>query len=420
MKTNSHKRVLMLIENNPYPQDTRVRAEAEALRDASYTVSVISPGAKGHRWRESLNGVSVYRFPEPFEARGFAGYVWEYFYSTVAIFVLSVVISLRDGFEVIHAANPSDTLVFIGLFYKPFGKRFIFDHHDLSPELYDANCGGKGHPLVRRALLLLEWLSCRVADRVIATNQSYKQVEMERGGVPEQRITIVRNGPDLRYFSPVEPDPVLRPCGKTIIGYVGAMGFHDGLDCLLRALNHLLYDLARTDFTCIVIGKGEATEQLSLLRTELRLDDHVRFTGWISEAEKIRHLCSTDICVDPDPWNPFNDHSTMIKIAEYMALGKPIVGFDLKENRFTAQDAGLFVAPNDEMEFARALAELMDNAARRQTMGECGRRRVAAEMAWSHSVRHLLRVYQDLLREDAVREAHSVCSADREGQETRS
>jgi glycosyltransferase involved in cell wall biosynthesis len=391
------RHVLMLVENNSYPRDTRVRAQAEALRAAGYKVSVISPADKGQPWREPVNGIAVYRFPQPFEARGFLGYVWEYLYSTIAMWLLSVFVWLRGRFHIIHAANPSDTLVFIAAGYKPFGVRFIFDHHDLSPELYDANCGGRGNPVVRRVLLWLEQLSCRVADHVIATNESYREIEMTRGGVPADRITIVRNGPDLTRFRAVEPDPSLRREGSAVIAYVGAMGFHDGLDCLIRALDHLLHDFGRSDFSCVLIGKGEAIPSLKRLVAERRLTEHVRFTGWISEADKIRHLCTADICVDPDPWNPFNDRSTMIKIAEYMALGKPIVAFDLRENRFTAGEAALYATANDERDFARSLMRLMDDPQLREKMGAFGRKRVETDLAWSHSVASLLSAYRTVL-----------------------
>jgi glycosyltransferase involved in cell wall biosynthesis len=390
---------LMLVQNNPYPQDTRVRAEAEALLGAGYAVSVISPAAPGQRWREEVNGAWVYRFPAPPEARGFWGYVWEYFYCTLFMFVLSLLALTRKPFDVIHAANPSDTLVFIAAFYKLFGTRFIFDHHDLSPELYDANCGGQGNRLVYHVLLWLEWLSCRLADHVIATNRSYRKIEMERGGVPERSITVVRNGPDLTRLDVAGLDPAPRPDGRSVIAYVGAMGPHDGLDCLLRALQHLVYDLGRTDFVCILIGRGEAVERLKALQLELGLADYVRFTGWVPEAEKLRLLRGADLCVDPDPWNPFNDRSTMIKVAEYMALGKPLVGFNLRENRFTAQQGGWFVTPNDEREFARALAQLLEDRARREALGAFGRRRVETELAWSYSVPHLLAAYRTVLGE---------------------
>jgi glycosyltransferase involved in cell wall biosynthesis len=388
----------LVVENCPYPQDSRVRREAEALWQSGYEVSVISPAAKGQVWCEVWRGVRVYRFPAPPDAHGFWGYAWEYSYATTAIFLLSLVAWAREGFDVIHSANPPETVVAIAAFYKLFGKAFIFDHHDLSPEMYCANFGEKRSSLAVHSLLWLEKLACRLADHVIATNESYKQIEMTRDGVPEQRITIVRNGPDLNDFGPAEPDPALRRNGKTVIVYVGVMGFHDGLDYLLRAMAHLVYGLGRTNVVCVLIGKGEMTESLKLQTADLQLDDYVQFTGWISESQKFSYLSSADICVDPDPWNPYNDRSTMIKIAEYMAMGKPIVAFDLRENRYTAQDAALFVGRNDEKDFAQALAQLMDDPARRIAMGVCGRRRVEDGLAWSYSVPHLLSVYHSVLR----------------------
>jgi len=402
-------RVLMLVENNSYPRDTRVRSEAEALRGAGYQVSVICPSAKGLVWHESVNGVHVYRFPQNSEAHGFLGYLWEYGFSTVAIFLLSLLVWARDGFDVIHAANPSDTLVFIAAFHKLFGKRFVFDHHDLSPEMYNANFGNRANRVVYHVLVWLEKFSCRLADHVIATNESYKQVEMERSGVPAERITIVRNGPDLRRFPAGDSDPALPSNRKAVIGYVGLMGPHDGIDCLLRALNHLVYSLRRTDFECVLVGgvSESMLNTLNALKTQLGLDDFVRFTGWVSEADKLRYLGSADICVDPDPSNPFNDRSTMIKIAEYMAMGKPVIGFDLPENRFTAQEAGLFVPANDDPAFAQALAALMDDPIRRQVMGAFGRRRVETELAWCYSVPKLISVYRSILP-DALREPISA------------
>jgi glycosyltransferase involved in cell wall biosynthesis len=391
------KRVLMLVENVPYPQDNRVRNEAQTLKNAGYDVTVISPAEERQAHREMVNGVEVYRFWQSFEVHGVFGYAWEYAYSTAAIFALSLLVWMRKGFDVIHAANPPEVLVLIGIFYKLFGKRFIFDHHDLSPEMFCAGFGGTPNHPVHHILTWLERLSCRVADHVIATNESYKRIEMERGGVAEERITIVRNGPDLVRFRPVEPDPALRSHGKTVIAYIGIMGSHDGVEYLMRALQLLKRELGRSDFACVLIGKGEAVPKLKALVVEFGLQEHVRFTGWVTEAEKIRELSSAHICVDPDPWNPFNDRSTMIKIAEYMAMAKPIVAFDLTENRFTAQEAGLFVRASDELEFARALAQLMDDPVRRETMGRFGRRRVETTLAWSHSAPRLLDAYRRVL-----------------------
>jgi glycosyltransferase involved in cell wall biosynthesis len=394
-------RVLMLLENNPYPQDGRVRREAAALVTAGYEVSVVCPANSGQKRHEIIRRVKVFRYPAPREANGFLGYLWEYGYSMVATFVISVVVFLRHGFDVIHAHNPPDTFLFVAVFYKLFGKKFVFDHHDLAPEMYYARFGGNGSRLVYRTLVWLEKLSCRLADHVIATNESYKSVEMERDRLPKEQITIVRNGPDLDRLRRVEPDPSLRRRAKTIIGYVGVMGFQDGVDYLVRSLRHLVDDVGRTDFFCVIIGKGDAWASLKVLATELDLDDYVWFTGRVSDADLLRYLSTADICVDPDPSNPFNDRSTMIKMTEYMALGKPIVAFDLPEHRYTARDAALYVSPNDELEFARALAQLMDNPERRQAMGASGRQRVENELAWDHSIPRLLKAYRTVLGESS-------------------
>ncbi len=399
MKISVGNRVLMLLENNPYPQDLRVRREAETLALAGYQLSVICPKEPGLPWYEVIDGVQVYRFPMSFTANGFLGYIWEYGYSLVIMFILSLIVFLGDGFDIIHTHNPPDTLVLIAGVYKLLGKCFIYDHHDLSPEMYYARFGGHGNSFVYRVLVWMEKLSCRLADHIITTNQSYRAIEMERSHIPEKRITIVRNGPDLNFFGPVEPDPTLRQKGKTIIGYAGVMGFQDGVDYLLRALRHLVYGLGRTDFYCVIIGDGDACSSLKDLAAQLGLNDYIWFTGWASSADYVRYLSTVDICVDPGPSNSYNDRSTTIKIMEYMALGKPIVAFDLAEHRFTAQKAALYVRPNDEFEMAQAIAQLMDDTTRRQVMGSFGRRRVETELAWHYSAPYLLKVYHSLSSE---------------------
>jgi glycosyltransferase involved in cell wall biosynthesis len=394
---NAVVRVLMLLENNPYPQDSRVLREAATLTEAGYEVTVIAPAARGQARHEVLDAVRVCRFPAPSGGNGLLGYLWEYAYSTAAIFVISLVLFLRRGFDVVHAHNPPDTLALIAAFYRLFGVRFVFDHHDLSPEMYYARFNGKGHRLIHLVLVAFEKLSCRLADHVIATNESYKAVEIQRDGVSEESITIVRNGPDLDRIRLVEPHAALRQARRTIIGYVGVMGFQDGVDHLLRAIRHLVYDLHRTDCFCVLIGQGDAWQRLRALTTELGLDDYVLLTGRVSDADMLGYLCAADICVDPDPSNPFNDRSTMIKMMEYMALGKPIVAFDLPEHRVSAQQAAVYVRPNDELEFARAIAALMDDPPRRRAMGRCGRRRVETTLAWVHSCEQLLTAYRRVL-----------------------
>lgn len=388
--------VLMLLENDHYPQDSRVRNEASTLVSAGYQVSVICPKSSGQRWRESVNGVRVYRYPAPPAGSGFLTYLWEYGYCLVMSFVLSIVVALRRKIDIIHTHNPPDIFVLIAMFYKVLGARVVFDHHDLAPEMYYARFGNKGHRLVYRALVFFERLSCRVADHVIATNQSYKAVQMERHGVPEERITIVRNGPDLDRLQRVDPDPDLSQNAVTIIGYVGTMGFQDGIDYFLRAVRHLVYDLRRTDVFCVLVGKGDAWQSLRAYATELEIDKYVWFTGRISDEDLLRYLSAADICVDPDPSNPFNDRSTMIKMMEYMALGKPIVAFDLPEHQVTAQDAAVYARPNDELDFATKIAWLMDHPEERRERGSKGRKRVETTLAWPHQVNDLLEVYRSL------------------------
>ncbi|MCC6456102.1 MAG: glycosyltransferase family 4 protein [Caldilineaceae bacterium] len=386
-------RVLMLLENAPYLLDSRVRPEATALVAAGYQVAVISPGLINQPLHELVEGVHLYRYPVVFMAGGAVGYFFEYGYALAATFVLSWYVLMRRGFDVIHAHNPPDLFVLIAAFYKLFGKRFIFDQHDLAPEMFEALFKGK-HARIHQLLVWFERLSCRLADRVIVTNQSYQRMDMRRSGIPQERITIVRNGPRPNRLRLVEPDPELVRKGKTILIYIGVMGHHDGIDYLLRALHHLAYSLKRHDFYCVLIGQGAAWSSLKKLASELCLDEYVRFTGWIPDDELVRILSTADIGVDPDPATPFTDMSTMTKMMEYMALGKPIVAFDLTEHRFTAESAAEYARPNDVCDFAQKIVLLMDDPQRRQTMGEFGRRRVEMELAWPHQVKHLLCAYE--------------------------
>jgi glycosyltransferase involved in cell wall biosynthesis len=399
MKSAPQCRILMLLENLPFPQDVRVRREAAALVQAGYRVTVICPASKEQPFQEELNGVQVYRYPAPLSANGFIGYVVEYGYSMITSFVLSLLVLLRSGFDVVHAHNPPDTFVFIAGFYKVlFGKRFVYDHHDLAPEMYRARFPAGGKQVVYNTLVRLERLTCRVADHVLVTNESYKQIALERGGVPDERITIVRNGIELsRVETPVEPDPQLRQSGKTIIGYVGVMGYQDGMDYLLRAVYHLVHDLGRRDFHCLLVGGGDAWDASRQLARSLDLDSYVQFTGFVFGNNLLRYLSTADICVDATPSNPYSDRSTLVKIIEYMSLGKAVVTFDLPEHRFTACDAAVYVRPNDELEFARSIAALMDDAPRRASLGALGLARVKKYLAWEYSAKNLISAYQQIL-----------------------
>ncbi len=402
MRASARTRILMLLENNPFPQDGRVRREARALIDAGYQVTVIAPAAPGQARAEKVGGIRVYRYRAPAERDGFFNFVVEYGYAMMATFFLTLYVFMRSGFSVIHAHNPPDLFVLVAGWFKPAGVRFVFDHHDISPEMYSARFGAAAQPVVRRALLFFERLTFRAADHVISTNESYATIARERGGVPEHRITVVRNGPDLRRVRLMPSDPQLRSKADFIFGYVGEMAPHDGVDHLIRALGHLATVFGRDDFFCVLIGSGGEVPSLEALAAELGLEDRVRFTGQIADADLLMtYLSTTDICMTPDPSNPYTDRSTMVKMAEYMALGKPIVAFDLPEHRRTAGEAAVYADANDDRAFARQIAMLMDDPGQRRRMGTVGRLRVEAELAWPHQAEHLIQAYGAILETEA-------------------
>jgi glycosyltransferase involved in cell wall biosynthesis len=413
MKESAGK-VLMLLEN-AFPADSRVRNEAATLTSNGIKVTVIALRRGNEPAREVVDGVTVYRLPRLTVFRKLpdsqhsllgrllgkmqrvTGYLVEYGYFTGGCLLLSVYIAVREGFDVVHAHNPPDTLFVVGAFHKLLGKKFVFDHHDLSPELYLSRFRTTQRGLITRVLQLLEWCSVRLANVLIVTNASYRAIDITRHGAVPERVFIVRNGPDLKRVRLVDPDDRLRGSGKTILGYVGAMNPQDGVDYMLRALQHLR-QLGKDNFYCVVVGDGDSREELETLAKTLGLENHVWFTGFIPDADMMRYLSTADICLDPNPSSPLNDVSTWIKVMEYMALGKPVVSFDLKETRTSAGDAAVYVPPNDEAAFAKAVAALMDDADRRVKMGEIGRRRVDEKLSWNITSRNLLSAYGQLLR----------------------
>ncbi|MEM7798786.1 MAG: glycosyltransferase family 4 protein [Chloroflexota bacterium] len=387
----------MLLENNPYPQDSRVRKEADTLADAGYDVSVVCQRAADQPLVEDMGGVTVYRYPAVPELGGFFGYLLEYGYAFIAALFYTCLIALTRGFDVIHAHNPPEIYVFIAKLFRPFGKKFVFDHHDLSPDVYMAKTDGKGSRTLYKILRWMERITLREADHILATNHSYKMIEMERANLIPEKITVVRNGPSLDRFSPQEPDPAIRSKAKYILGYAGEMHKQDGLDFLMRALAHLYHDIGETDFLCLFMGNGSEIPNLKQQAVELGIADRVEFTGRLRGEEFIRHLASTHICLDPDPYNSFNNHSTMIKIPEYMAMEKPIVAFDLTEHRYSAQEAAIYIPDNDEMLFAKGIAMLSKDPVLRERMGKFGRNRVEMDLSWEHSARNLVKAYEMVL-----------------------
>jgi glycosyltransferase involved in cell wall biosynthesis len=399
--------VLMLVENLPSPFDRRVWQEANALRDAGYAVSIICPTGKGYEKKyEVIEGIHIWRYALPIEGAGALGYLVEYGLALLFTFVLSLKVLSKRGFDVIHACNPPDLFFLVGGFFKLFGKTFLFDHHDANPELYQAKFGRKG--FLWKVLLWLEKMSFRLADVSIATNQSYRRIAMERGAMPPERVFVVRSGPSLERMKLVAPQGHLKRGRRFLVGYVGVMGRQEGIDYLLRAVAHVVFDLKRTDVHFGLVGGGTSLEEMRAFAKELGVADYVTFTGRISDAEMLSMLNTADVCVNPDVANDMNDISTMNKIMEYMALGKPIVQFDLAEGRYSAQLASLYARRNDAFDFAGKILELLDDPEKRRAMGAFGRRRVENELEWRHEVPKLLAAYERLWAQSAPRPRHAT------------
>jgi glycosyltransferase involved in cell wall biosynthesis len=390
------KRILILVENLPSPFDRRVWQEAGALRDEGYGVSIICPTGKGYEKKfEEIDGIAIYRYDLPFEADGALGYLLEYSTALFWSFVLSWRVLLTGrGFDVIHACNPPDLFFLIGGFFKLLGKKFVFDHHDINPELYEAKFGRRD--IFWKLMVALERWTFRTADASIATNESYRRIAIERGGMDPDRVFVVRSGPSLERLRILPPVESLKRGRKHLVGYVGVMGKQEGIDLLLQAVRAIVHRHGRRDIHFGLVGGGTALEELKTMAVALDVADYVTFTGRVPDADLLAMLNTADVCVNPDIANEMNDKSTMNKIMEYMALGKPIVQFDLTEGRFSAQQASAYAKRNDPDDLAAKIVELVDDPERRARMGACGRLRVENELEWRFEVPKLLRAYASL------------------------
>jgi len=390
------RKILIIVENLPVPCDGRVWKEACALRDGDYQVTVLSPRGKGYAQNHDvLEGVHIYRHPMPKEGNTAFGYLWEYGWALFWEFLYTWWIFLTRGFDVIQGCNPPDNIFLVALPFKLFGVKYIFDHHDANPELYYSKYERKD--FFYRAQVWLERLTYRFSDVVMATNESYRDLAVSRGGLDREDVFVVRNGPDLATFNPAPAQPALKYGKPYLVGYVGTMSIQEGLDILLEVALHIK-DLGRRDvhFTCV--GGGPGLPALRQMVKDKALGDTVNFTGRVPEQQLLDILSTADVCVNPDKPCEMNDISTMIKIMEYMALGKPIVQFDLKEGRFSAGEASLYSDNHDLVtDFASKILWLLDHPGERQRMGEAGHRRVKQQLAWEYSVENLLAAYQRAL-----------------------
>jgi glycosyltransferase involved in cell wall biosynthesis len=390
------RRVLIIVQNLPVPFDRRVWLECQALTRAGYRVAVVCPKGRGDPSHEVIDGVEIYKY-RPYAPGGSKlGFVGEYAYSFLAT-AWGILKARRSGrFAVIQACNPPDIFWPLALAFRAFeGTKFVFDHHDLCPELYESRFpDGAGLPY--RGLRFLERRTHRAANHVIATNGSYRDIAISRGGKKAEDVTIVRSGPDPERLVRGEADPAQRRDRRFLAAYIGVMGPQDGVDIVVRAAGIVVHELGRDDIAFTLIGSGDCYDELVALRDELDLAGHVEFTGRVPDDVVRRVLSTADVGLSPDPKNPLNDLSTMNKTMEYMAFELPVVAFDLRETRVSAEEAGVYVTPNDVREYAEAIVRLMDDEPRRARLGKLGRARVEQELAWSHQERAYVGVYDRL------------------------
>lgn len=389
-------RVLIIIQNLHVPFDRRVWLECQSLRDAGYDVTVVCPRGKDSKPYEVIDGVAVHTY-KPYAPGGSAlGFVVEYVYSFLATARLARRARRKGAFAVVQACNPPDIFWPLGRWYRMRdGSKYLFDHHDLCPELYESRFPD-GATLPHRGLLFLERMTFRTADRVTSTNESYAAIAVRRGGKRPEHVTVVRTGPDPEKLKPVDPDPELGRGRRHLAAYLGVMGPQDGVDLVLAAADHIVHTLGRTDIAFTLMGGGDCWDDLVAERDRRGLQGHVELTGRVPDETVQAVLSSATVGLCPDPKNPLNDVSTMNKTMEYMSFRLPVVAFDLRETRVSAGEAAVYATPNEVTDFAARIVELVDDEDRRDKMGRLGRERVERELAWSHQQHAYVGVYDEL------------------------
>jgi len=398
------RRVLIIVQNLPVPFDRRVWLECRALVSAGYQVAVICPKGRGDPSHEVVDTIELYKYRPYAPGDSKTGFLTEYAYSFLATAWLTLRARRSGRFAVIQACNPPDIFWPIAIVLRAIdGTKFVFDHHDLCPELYESRFPD-GPRLPYKGLCALERRTHRSADHVISTNGSYRDIAVTRGGKPATDVTIVRTGPDPECLRRGPADPAQRRGRRFLAAYIGVMGPQDGVDIVVRAAATVVHELGRDDIAFTLIGSGDCFDDLVALRDELDLAGHVEFTGRVPDEMVTLILSTADVGLSPDPKNPLNDLSTMNKSMEYMAFELPVIAFDLHETRVSVGEAGVYVKPNDVHEYAEAIVALMDDEPRRADLGKFGRARVEQELAWCHQKRAYLGVYDHLTAGAGVRE----------------
>lgn len=390
------KHILIIVENLPLPFDRRVWQEANALKGNGARVSIICPKMKGFtKSYECINGIEIYRHPFPVEANGALGYLLEYGSAIFWELVYSLRVFVKCRFHVIQGCNPPDLIFLVALFFKPFGVKYIFDHHDINPELYVSKYQKKD--FFYRLMVLFEKLTFKTANYSIATNESFKEIAMQRGGMAEDHVQVIRSGPSLQRIKLKEGNPIYKKNKKYLVGYIGIIGDQDGLDLLMHIIEQI--SKKRNDVHFAIIGGGTELENVKNLAIRLGITEVVDFHGLVFDDNLLLDILNTcDIGVAPDKPIEMNHLSTMNKVMEYMALKKPVVQFDLKEGRASAKEASLYAENNNLTDFADKIMWLLDHEAERKRMGEFGYNRVVNELSWEHEGKRLNKFYEKILK----------------------
>ena len=389
------KHVLIVIENLPAPFDRRVWQEATTLKEEGADVSIICPKMKGYtKSYEQIDGIDIYRHPLPTEGHGALGYLVEYSTALFWELVLCIKIFLKNRFHVIHGCNPPDLIFLVALPFKLFGVKYVFDHHDINPELYIAKFNKKG--LFYRAMLLFERWTFKAADYSIATNESYRKIAVERGGMNPKDVTVVRSGPSLKRLKLTDGNPDYKRGRNFLIGDVGVIGVQEGLDLLMESAQYIVQK--RLDVQFAIVGGGTALEEIEELANQMGLSEYIDFYGRVSDEMLVDVLNTCNVCVNPDKPTEMNNLSTMNKIMEYMALKKPIVQYDLKEGRASALEASLYATNHDTADFAKKIMWLLDNPEEGQRMAEYGYDRVLNKLSWDYERENLIGFYRTALQ----------------------
>ena len=386
------RKILIIVENLPVPFDTRVWQEATTLAANGYTVSVICPVGKGYMAKEeTLDGVHIFRHPLPPEGNGAIGYFREYGSALREELRLAKKIYREIGFDVIHGCNPPDDIYMVASFFKKYGVRYVFDHHDICPELFEAKFGStKG--LLYKSQVWLERQTYKHCTFAFVTNESYRRIAIERDRMPPERVIVLRSGPKLERLRQLPPDPSIRRGYPYMAGYLGVIGQQEGVEYILQAAQYIKE--RENNVFWGIVGGGPHLEAMKKQAHAMGLDDCVEFTGRVPDEQMLRYLNTADVCVNSDTYNAMNDKSTMNKVLEYMALGKPIVQFDLTEGRYSAQEASLYAKRNDAVDMAEKIRQLLADPELRERMGRYGHERIVNELSWDNTSKALLDGYE--------------------------